>query len=92
MELDVNMRDEFREKVRFETKSLIDLNQIDDLEDFDSGLYISNVFERNLKEDFDLDNKTESEKNSLRSFLWSACYNQLEVEQYEDYIKNSLKK
>lgn len=92
MELDVKMRDEFREEVRSGTKSLIDLNQIDDLEDFDSGLYVSNVFERNLKEKVDLNKMTESEKSSLRSFLWSACYNQLEVEQYESYIKNSLEK
>ena len=90
MELDVKMRDEFREKVRTGTRDLIDLNQLDDLEDFDSGLYISSVFERTLKETFDLGKMTESEISSLRSFLWSACINQLEVEKYEEYITNNL--
>ena len=90
MELDVSMRNEFREKVRSGVKSLIELNEIDDLEDFDPGLYISNVFERTLKKDFDLNEMAESKKNSLRSFLWSSVYTDLEIKAYESYIQKLI--
>lgn len=82
MELDAKLRKEFSEEVRNGVRELIDLNEIDDLEDFDAGLYISNVFERVLKE--------QPETRNLRTFLWSSVYNDLEIEKYENYIKESL--
>ncbi len=90
MELDVAMRNEIKKKVESGVENLIDLNQIDDLEDFDAGLYISNVFERILKESFDLNEMTESKKSSLRSFLWSSVYTDLEIKKYESYIQKKL--
>ena len=90
MELDVAMRNEIKKKVESGVENLIDLNQIDDLEDFDAGLYISNVFERILKESFDLNEMTESKKRSLRYFLWSSVYTDLEIKKYESYIQKQL--
>lgn len=90
MELDITMRSEFREKIRSGVKNLIDLNELDDLEDFDPGLYISNVFETALKRQFDLNEMSESKKSSLRSFLWSSVYTDLEIKEYENYIKKNL--
>lgn len=86
MELTSDFRDEFSEKVRKGVRELIELNQLDDLEDFDSGLYITNVFDRCLKKDFDLSSMTESEKKYLRSFLWSSVYSDLEIEKYKSFI------
>lgn len=82
MELDAKLRKEFSEKVRNGVRELIDLNEIDDLEDFDAGLYISNVFERVLKE--------YPQASSLRAFLWSSVYSDLEIKKYENYIKDRL--
>ena len=89
MGLNVELRSSFSEEVRVGVRDLIDLNQIDDLEDFDAGLYISNVFDRKLKEHFDLKSMDESEVKSIRAFLWSAVFTDLEMEKYESFIKNS---
>ncbi len=90
MELSVDMRKDFSEKVRAGVRSLIDLNQIEDLDEFDAGLYISNVFDRTLKEVFDLKTMDEAELKSIRAFLWSSVYNSLETEKYEKYIASTL--
>lgn len=90
MELSVDMRNDFSERVRDGVKSLIDLNQIEDLDEFDGGLYISNVFDRLLKEQFDLKTMDGTKVKSIRSFLWSSVYSDLEIEKYEAYITNSL--
>lgn len=90
MQLDVELRNEFSEKIKTGVKELIDLNQIKDLEDFDAGLFISNVFDRTLKQEFDLKSLDESQTQSLRAFLWSAVYNPLEIEKYELYIKENI--
>lgn len=89
MGLNTELRDSFREEVRTGVKDLIDLNEIDDLDDFDAGLYISNVFDRILKTHFDLKSMEESEVKSIRAFLWSAVFTNLEIEKYESYIRNS---
>lgn len=90
MELSVDMRNNFSEKVRSGVRSLIDLNQIEDLDEFDAGLYISNIFERILKENFDLKTMDEAKLKSIRAFLWSSVYNGLEIEKYEKYIESNL--
>ncbi len=87
MELTRQLRDDFSKKVRIGVIELIELNELDDLEDFDAGLYISNAFDRLLKKEFDLQSMSESEKTSLRSFLWSSAYSDLEIEKYESLIK-----
>ena len=92
MKLDTEFRDDFKEKVKTGVKELIDLNQIEHLEEFDAGLFISNVFERTLKASVDLKSMESSKLASLRAFLWSAVYNNLEIERYETYIKENLKK
>lgn len=92
MELDLELRKDFSERVKLGVKELIELNQIEDLEEFDGGLFISNVFEREFKKTFDLKSLSENDANSLRSFLWSAVYSPLEVEKYEKYIQDSLNK
>ncbi len=91
MNLDAEFRSEFSKKVRTGVLELIDLNQIESLDEFDAGLFISNVFERKLKTNLDLKSMEESEVTSLRTFLWSAVYNNLEIERYETYIKDNLK-
>lgn len=92
MELDLELRKDFSERVKLGVKELIELNQIEDLEEFDGGLFISNVFEREFKKTFDLKSLSENDANSLRSFLWSAVYSPLEVAKYEKYIQDSLNK
>ena len=90
MELSLDIRNDFSEKVRNGVINLINLNQIESLDEFDAGLYISNVFEKNLKEIFDLKSMDESKTKSTRAFLWSAVYSNLEIEKYEQYILNNL--
>ena len=90
MNLDTEFRDEFKKKVVTGVKELIDLNQIESLDEFDPGLFISNVFERTLKASFDIESMDKSKLTSLRAFLWSAVYNNLEIQKYESYIKDSL--
>lgn len=91
MELTSELRNDFSKKVRQGVVELIELNELNDLEDFDAGLYITNVFNRLLKTEFEVASMTESEQKSLRSFLWSAVYSDLEIEKYETVIKNRQK-
>lgn len=92
MNLDTEFREEFSQKVKMGVKELIDLNQIESLDEFDAGLFISNVFERTLKSSIDIKSLNKDEESSLRAFLWSSVYSDLEIEKYEIYIKENLKK
>lgn len=92
MNLDTDFRNDFSRKVKTGVKELIDLNQIESLDEFDAGLFISNVFERTLKSSVDIKSLNKNEESSLRAFLWSSVYSDLEIKKYETYIKENLEK
>lgn len=81
---------EFLAKLEQKMKETIELNKIDELEDFDAGLYITNIFNKLYKDSFqDLDE--ESDK-ILRATLWKDAYSKDNLRKYEDFILKLSKK
>ncbi|AFS78206.1 hypothetical protein Curi_c11930 [Gottschalkia acidurici 9a] len=91
MDISLEERELFVNKVREGVKDLIDLNKLDDLDDFDGGLYITNVFSKVFKDTFGESQPDDSAQKSIKTFLWSSVYSNLEIEKYERYILESIK-
>ena len=91
MDISLEERELFVNKVREGVKNLIDLNKLEDLDDFDGGLYITNVFSKVFKDTFGESQADDSEQKSIKTFLWSSVYSNLEIEKYEKYILESIK-
>ncbi|KNF10002.1 hypothetical protein CLPU_1c01670 [Gottschalkia purinilytica] len=80
---------EFVEKVNEGVKELININQIEDLDEFNAGLYITNVFDKLYKSIFG--NGNESQENKIQRLkLWSLVYNDTEIKRYEKYILEEI--
>lgn len=80
----------FLAKLEIKMKETIELNKIDELEDFDAGLYITNIFNKLYSDSFkDLDE--ESDK-ILRATLWKDAYSKDSLRLYENFILNKCKK
>ena len=92
MNLCIDDRELFMSKVRKGVHELIDLNKIEELDEFDAGLYITNVFERTFRDMFADKVLKESDMKSLRTLLWGSVYTNLEIEKYEKYILDMINK
>lgn len=72
------------EEFDLKIKEIIELNKIDNLEDFDLGLYITNVFEPLFIKHFG--NESEQDKIIARSSILTTLKLPERIEQYFNYI------
>lgn len=80
---------DFLSNLEEKMKEAIEVNQIESLEEFDAGLYITNIFNHLYKNTFtDLE---ETEDKILRGRLWSDAYSVDSVKKYEDFVLRQIK-
>lgn len=72
------------EEFDLKIKEIIELNKIDNLEDFDLGLYITNVFEPLFTKYFG--NESEQDRVIARSSILTTLKLPEKIEEYFNYI------